>query len=90
MNVVAAGLGLRGDHAGHGLTELGVVVLQRYFCFSDRIEVRIHHDDAQNRILIVGSVKLEPGAAEVLALGEDLLAALRILRGSVAPADDLL
>ena len=30
------------------------------------------------------------GAAEVLALGKNLLAALRILRRCVAPSDDLL
>ncbi len=53
------------------------------------VEVGIHDDNSKDRILIVGSVQFEGGAAKVLALGEDLQAALRILawqRGSSPPS----
>ncbi len=90
MNVIAARLGLRGYDAGDCFAKLGVVVLQRNFGFGDCVEVGIHYDDPKDRILVIGSIQFECGAAEVLSLGEDLQAALRIFGGGVAPAHHLL
>ena len=73
-----------------GLAEFGVVVLKGDLGFLNGVEVRVHDDDSQNGILVVGAIQLEGGAAEVLAVNEDLLRALRILGRGVAPADDLL
>ena len=86
MEVVGARLGLRRHHGRHGLAELGVEVLRCDLRLGDRVQRRIHDDDAQDRILIVCAVQLESGAAESLAINLDLLAGLRILIGGVAPA----
>ena len=90
MKLIGTRLGLRGHDAGDCLAEFRVIVLQRDLGFGHGIQVGIHHDDPKDRILVVSAVQFEGGAAEMLALGEDLLAALRILGGSVAPAHHLL
>ena len=90
VKLIGTRLGLRGYDAGDCLAELGVVVLQRDFGFGHGVQVRIHNDDSENRILVVGSIQFECGAAEVLALGKDLQAALRIFGGGMAPAHHLL
>ncbi len=71
------------------LAEFRVVVLGRDFGFRHRVQTRVDDDDPQNRILIVSAVQFISGTAEVLSVYEDLFAALRILRGCVAPAQDL-
>ena len=90
VKIVRTGLGLDSDHAGDGLAKFRVVILQRHFCFLNRIEVRIDDNDAENRILVIGSVEFERGAAKVLAVYENLLAALRIFCRCVAPPNELL
>src|SRR5260370_33801461 len=90
MTLVRAGLGLHSDNTCDSLAELGVIVLQCDLRLLDGVEVRIHHDDPKNRVLVVCPVQLEGRAAEVLAIHENLLAALRIFRRSVAPSDKLL
>ncbi len=90
MKLVRARLGLHRDNTCDSLAELGVIVLQCDLRLLDGVEIRIHHDDPQNRVLVVCPVQLEGGAAEVLAIHENLLAALRIFRGGVAPSDKLL
>ena len=90
MEFVGAGLGLDGDHASGGFAELRVVVLKRDLGFLDGVEVRVDDDDSQNGILVVGAIELEGSAAEVLAVHEDLLRALRVLGRGVAPSDDFL
>ena len=72
----------------HSLAELGIVVLGCDLGFFDRIQARIHDDDPENRILVVGAIQVVTGAAEVLAVHKDLLAALRILGGRVAPSSE--
>src|SRR4029077_9543973 len=83
MKFIGARLGLRGDDAGHCLAEFSVIVLQRDFGFGNGVEVGIHDDNSKDRVLVVSSIQFERGAAEVLSLGEDLQAALRILGGGV-------
>ena len=90
VNVIAARFSLGGNDAGHCLAEFRVIVLQRYFSFGHCVQIRINHDDSENRILIVGAVEFERSSAEVLALREYLLAALGILGCSVAPSHNLL
>ena len=86
MEVVGARLGLRRHHGRYSLAELSVEVLRCDLRLSDRVERRIHNDDAQNRILIVRAVQFERGATESLAIDLNLLARLRVLVGCVAPA----
>ena len=57
------------------------------FGLGHRVQIWVYHDNAENRILVVGSVQFISRAAEVLALNEYLLATLRILGGSVAPGE---
>src|SRR5260370_3180888 len=90
MTLVRAGLGLHSDNTCDSLAELGVIVLWWYLRLLDGVEVRIHHDDPKNRVLVVCPVQLEGRAAEVLAIHENLLAALRVFRSRVAPSDKLL
>ena len=90
VKIIAARLGLNGDNAAQCLAELGVIVLQIDLGFLNRIKVRIDHDNPEDRILVVGAIEFKCGAAEMLAVHENLLAALRILRGGVAPAHHLL
>ena len=90
MELIGTGLGLRGHDAGYGLAEFRVIVLQRDFGFGHSIQVGIHDDNPKDRVLVISPIQLESSATEVLALSEDLLAALRILGGGVAPAHHLL
>src|SRR5580693_527647 len=90
MKLVRTGLRLHSDDSGSGLAGFGIVILKSDFGFSDCVKVRIHYDDAQNWILVVGAVELEVGAREVLAVNHDLAATLRILRGSMAEAGHFL
>ena len=90
MNIVGARLGLDCNHAAQSFTELGVIILQVDLCFLDGVEIRIHDDNSKNRILIVGAVQLERCAAEMLAVHEYLLAALRVFGRSVAPSHHFL
>ena len=87
MQIVAARLGLHRDHPGHCFAELGVVILQCDLGLSDRFKVRIHHDNSQDRILIICPVQFEGRTAEMLAVHKYLLAALRILCRGVAPSN---
>ena len=86
VNFVAAGLGLGGNDAGNCFTEFRVVVLQCHLRFGHGVEIRIDHDNAQDWILVIGSVEFKGCSAKVLALREDLLATLWILGGGVAPS----
>ena len=89
MEFVAARFGLGGQDSSDGLAEFGVVVLSRHLRLSHRIQARVDDDDAQDGVLIVRAIQFVSGAAEVLAVDENLLTALRIFRGRVAPADEL-
>src|SRR4029077_20711726 len=89
VNLVAARLRLCCHYAAHSLTEFGVIILQRDFGFRYRIQVGIDHDDAKDRILVVGAIEFEGSAAEMLALRHDLLALLGILCSRVAPSHQL-
>src|SRR5712691_11104501 len=86
VEFVAPGLGLSSHDASQGFAELSVVVLGCDFGLGHRIQTGVHNNDTENRILVIGAVQLVSRATEVLAVHEDLLAALRILRGGVAPA----
>src|SRR5207244_592835 len=90
VHVIAARLSLYRDQAGDSLSEFGVVILQRHLRLSNGVEVRVDNYDPKNRVLIIGAVKFESGAAEVLAVNKDLLATLGIFRGRMAPAHQLL
>ena len=90
MEFVAAGLDLNGDVTGDGLTDFRVEVLVSNFGFLNGIEVRIHDDNSENGILVIGAVELKGRAAEVLAVDHNLLPALRVFRSGVAPTDELL
>ena len=86
MEGVAARLGLRRHDSTQRLAELGVVILSCDFRFCHRVQTRVDDDDPQNRILIVGAVQFITSTAEMLAIHEDLLAALGIFRSSVTPS----
>ena len=90
MNVVAARLGLDGDQSSDSLAKFGVVVLKINFRLGNCVEVGIDDDDSQNGILVISSIQLVAGSAEVLAVDEDLLRTLRILGGCVSPTYQLL
>src|SRR6266576_851976 len=90
VNFVAAGLGLGGNDARNCFTEFRSVVLQGDFRFGHGVEIWIHNENAQNRILIIDTVKFKGSSAKVLPLREDLLATLWILCSSVAPSSQLL
>ena len=90
MEIVRAGLRLNFHDACGRFARLRIVVLQRDFCFANRVQVRIHNDNPENRILVVCAIEFEVCPAKVLAIHENLPAALRIFRGRVAPADQFL
>src|ERR1700734_1579250 len=90
VQIVAARLSLYRHRSGNGLAELGVIIAQRYFGFLNGIQIRIYNNNSQNRILIVSAIQFECGAAEMLAIHKDLLAALRIFRRGMAPSHQLL
>ncbi len=87
MKIVRARLSLHGHNTRDSLAELRVIILQCDFGFLDGVEVRIYDDNPENRVLVVCPVQLEGGPAEVLAIDENLLAALRVFRGGVTPPD---
>ncbi len=78
------------DDACGGLAGFRVIVLQRDLGFANGIEIRIYHNNAKDRVLVIGPIQLKIGAAEMLAVDEDLPATLRILGSRVAPANQLL
>jgi len=88
MELVAARTGVGTHDSRHRLAELGIVVLGCDLGFFDCIETGIHNDDSEDRILVVGAIQVVAGAAEVLAVHENLLAALGIFRGRVAPSSE--
>ena len=90
MKLVGARFRLDGDETRHGFAELRVEVLKRDFGFLNGVQVRINHDNAENWVLVVGAVQFKSGTAEMLAIHENLLSALRVLRGCVTPTDELL
>src|SRR5205807_6378496 len=90
VEVVAAGLGLGGHYAGDGFAKFRVVVLRGDFRLGDGIQVGVDDNNTEDRILVIRSVQLVSRAAEVLAIDEDLLAALRVLRLGMGPTDQLL
>src|ERR1019366_5607456 len=90
VDVVAARLGLHGDVSGDRLAHFSVVLLECDLGFRYSVKIRIDDNDAQNRVLVVGAVQLEVGSAEVLAVDEKLLAALRVFRRRVAPSGQFL
>src|SRR5690349_13869556 len=90
MEIIGTGLGLNLNQTSDGLTGLGVVILESNLGFADGVEVGIDNDNAENWILVIGAVELKVGSREVLAIDENLAAALGIFSGRVAPADELL
>ena len=82
-------LGLHGHNGRNSLAQLGVKVLRGDLRFGNRIQRRIHNDDAQNRILVVGAVQLVSDAAEGLTVNLNLTRCLRIFVSSVGPAQQL-
>ena len=79
VNLVAARLGLNCDQPGDRFSELSVKIRSGDFGFGHRVQVRIDYDNAEDWILIVGAIQLESGSAKMLAIDEDLAAALRVL-----------
>ncbi len=89
MQRIAPGLGRHDHQAGRGAAELGIVVLAAQAGFRDRIERRVDDYDAQDRVLVVGSVQLETGAGEMLSVHLNLQTALRVLARRMIPTQAL-
>ena len=87
LDLVRPRLGLDRDDTRHRLAELRGVVLRGDLALADRLEVGVDHDDAQDRVAVLGPVELVAGAAEVLAVDHGLDRGLRVLAGSVVPAE---
>ena len=85
MEFVGARLGFDLQHGATGLRVLGVVVAGCVLELGDRIDGRIHHDNAQNRVVVVGAIDHEVVGAESLAVGVDLDTLLRVLTGGMLP-----
>ena len=85
MDRVSAGFGVNLNHRAAGLSKLGVVVARGHLEFLYRIQVGIHHDNAQHRVVIIRSINHEIVHAKELAIGIDLYPPLRIFTGSVLP-----
>ncbi len=85
VEIIGARFCLCGYDSRHSLAKLGIVTLGRKLSLGYSVQVWVNHNDAENRILIVSAVQLISGSAEVLALHENLLAALRILGRGVTP-----
>ena len=86
MKVIAARLGLCRHHARYGLAEFCVVILQCDFGFRDRVQIGF-----TTIIPRIGSWLSVPSNSKAVPLKccplhKNLLAALRILRGGVAPS----
>ena len=56
VQFIRTGLNGHLHRACRGFAGLGIVILQRNFCFADRVQVGIYNDNAQNRILVVRTV----------------------------------
>ncbi len=85
VDVIAARLGLSGHDARYRLAKFGVIVLQRDLGLGYGVQIWVHHNNAQDGILVVSAVQFVGRSAEVLPLNKNLLAALRIFRGGVTP-----
>jgi len=85
MEFVGAGFGLHLDHGTSGLRKLRVVITGGDLHFTDRVDIRVHHDDAQHGIVVVRAVDHEIGGPEALPVVVDLNAGLRIFARSVLP-----
>ena len=85
VELVRSGTGQDRDHPRDRLPELGVVVLGGDLGLADRLQRGVDHDDAEDRVAVVGAVELVPGSAEVLAVHHGLDGALRVLGGCVLP-----
>src|ERR1700730_4764685 len=66
--IVGARPRLRRQHHANGFPKLRVIILRSNLHLVDRFQVRIDHDDPQNRVLIVRAVQFESAPREVLAL----------------------
>ena len=78
MNVICSGLRGRNSDSRSGITKLSVIVLAGDLGFAHGVDGGVDHDDAQNRILVIGSVQNISGRPKVLAIDLNLNAALRI------------
>jgi len=76
VKFVRTGLGLYSDDAGSGLARFRVVVLKSDFGFTDGIEVGIDDDDAEDGILVVGTIEFKVGTGEVLPVDVNLATGL--------------
>ena len=85
VEAVGSGLGLGCDDRRDRLAELGVEVLRGDLRLRERVRIWVDDDNSENRILIIGSIKLEGDAGKGLSVDFDLLRPLRIFAGSVAP-----
>ena len=64
-------------------------MLRRDFGLGQRVRIRVDDDDAEDWILIVGSIQLERDPGKRLAIHLNLLGSLRIFTGSVGPPQQL-
>src|SRR5215469_7402806 len=87
MELVRTRLRLRRYHRRNSFSELRVEVLRRDLRLGKRIIVRVDDDDAQDWVLVIGTVQLIGRAGERLSVNHDLFAALRILARGVAPSN---
>ncbi len=83
VQLVRSRFGLHSNHARGGLARFRIVVLKSYLGFGDSVKVGVHHDNAQDGVLVIRAIELEVRAREVLPIDLDLAAALRIFRGRV-------
>ncbi len=90
VEFVDARLDLNRDRTGDGFADFRVEILVSDLGFLNGVQVRIDDDNPEDGILVIGTVEFEGRAAEVLAVHHDLLAALGVFCGGVAPADELL
>src|SRR5581483_7645940 len=87
MKLICAGLSRVSHHTGGRVAVFGVVVLIGLLDFIDGIESRIHNNDAENRVLVDGSIEVVTGAIEELTINDSLNAALGIFIGGVLPSE---
>src|SRR5262249_37617418 len=86
VEIVGARFGLYCDHPCQHLSEFCVIVLSSDFRLRHRFQGGIDYYDAQDRVAIVGAVKLIGGATKMLSVHHDLNATLRIFGRSVRPS----
>ena len=77
---------MNGDQPGDCFPELCVEIRRGDLGFGHRVEVGVDDDNAQDGILIISAIQLEPGSTEMLAIDEYLAAALRVLRRGMRPS----